>query len=322
MTVRLGVVGLGMMGRNHVRIAERMDDVELVGGVDPAGDPHRSMPYRPVFETLDELVAEGIDALVVSVPSDAHEAVALQAAEAGVHVLIEKPLATDVKAAMRIRDAFAGTDLVAGVGHVERFNPAIRELKRRLVDRELGRVFAIQTRRIGPFPLRVTDVGVIQDLATHDIDLVLHLGGTVETLQAQMATKVGRHEDLMEAVGRLVDDAVVSMSVNWLTPMKQRSVTVLGERGALHADLLGSDLTFYANADTPIEWDEMARLKGVSEGDMIRYAIGKQEPLQAELACFRDAVLGRNGKEIVSLDHGVEVLQIVDMLRNEGRYRR
>ncbi len=325
--LRLGIIGLGMMGRNHARVISRVEGVDLVGGVDPEGDPDRSMSYRPVFSSFDELLAAGVDAVIVAVPNELHEPVAVRAAAEGLHALIEKPLGPDFKAAMRIRDAFAGTGLTATVGHVERYNPALQEMKRRLGARAIGRIISIRTVRVGPYPIRMQEVGVVKDLATHDIDLVLWLGGPLESLQTHVARKLGDHEDLLEAIGVLVDGPIVSMSVNWLTPTKQRSITVLGESGALHADLLSADLTFYANADHETEWDEMARLKGVSEGNVIRYALRKREPLQAQVEAFRDAILG-DGSEgqahsrLVSLDDGVEVLRVADMILDDGCYKR
>ena len=129
------------------------------------------------------------------------------------HTLIEKPLASDAASAARIRDAFAGTGLVAAVGHVERFNPALREMKRRLDAGALGRLFAIKTRRVGPYPLRIRDVGVVKDLATHDIDLVMWLGGRFTAMAAQMAHRLGNpHEDLVEVLGRLDHDVVATIS--------------------------------------------------------------------------------------------------------------
>lgn len=320
--LRLGIIGLGTMGRNHARVAARIEGIDLVGGVDPVGDPERAMAYRPVYSSFEGLVEAGVDAVIVAVPNEYHEEVAIRAAAEGLHALIEKPLGPDLKTAMRIRDAFAGTGLVTGIGHVERYNPALQEMKRRLVGRAIGRVISIRTVRVGPYPLRVRQVGVVKDLATHDIDLVLWLGGQLESIQTHLARKLGDHEDLLEAIGLLEGGAIVSMSVNWLTPTKQRSVTVLGERGALHADLLSADLTFYANADLPTEWDEMARLKGVSEGNMIRYALRKREPLQVEVETFRDAILGVPSNELVGLDDGVEVLRVADMILEEGAYRR
>ena len=317
--LRVGVIGLGHMGRHHVRILSRMDDIEFVGGVDPAGDVHRSLGGHPHYYSLDDLLEAGIDAVVLATPAEDHEKAACRLARAGVHTLVEKPLAIDIPGAEAVLNSFEGTDLIGAVGHVERFNPALQEMKRRLQTRFLGKVFAVSTKRVGPFPLRVNGVGVITDLAIHDVDIVQWLIGPFAVLESQLAHQIGTdREDLVEAVGRLADGTVVSMSVNWLTPSKQREVTVLGERGAMVADLLTSDLTYYSNSAIPVEWDEMARLKGVSEGDVTRYAIRKTEPLQLELEGFRDAVLGRPGAQIVTLAEGVDVMRVAAALAAGG----
>lgn len=317
--VRIGLVGLGHMGRHHARILSRLDDVEFVGGADPAGDVHKALGGQELFGGLDGLIDAGVDAVVLATPAEDHEKAACRLARAGIHTLIEKPLASDLAGAREVRDSFHGTGLIGAVGHVERFNPALQEMKRRLSARFLGKVFAVSTKRVGPFPLRINGVGVITDLAIHDIDIVQWLIGPFATLTSQLAHQIGAdREDLVEAVGRLEDDTVVSISVNWLTPAKQREVTVLGERGALVADLLTSDLTYYSNSAIPVEWDEMARLKGVSEGDVTRYAIRKSEPLQLELEGFRDAVLGRPGAQFVTLEEGVEVMRVADALSSGG----
>lgn len=318
-SARVGLAGLGHMGRHHARVLSRMDGIEFVGGADPAGDLHKSLAGNTLFPSLDDLIDAGVDAVVLATPAEDHEKAACRLAQEGVHTLVEKPLASDLAGASAVVESFAGTGLVGAVGHVERFNPALQEMKRRLDARFLGKVFAVSTKRVGPFPLRVNGVGVITDLAIHDIDIVQWLIGPFATLRSQLAHQIGTdREDLVEAVGRLQDDTVVSMSVNWLTPSKQREVTVLGERGALVADLLTSDLTYYSNSAIPVEWDEMARLKGVSEGDVTRYAIRKTEPLQLELEGFRDAVLGRAGAQFVTLDEGYEVMRVAAALARGG----
>lgn len=320
--LRIGVAGLGLMGRHHARVLSRLDGVEFIGGADPAGDVHRALAGHPLYASIEDLIEAGPDAVVLVTPAEEHEKCAIRLAEAGIHTLIEKPLATDLGAALSIRQAFSVDGLVGAVGHIERFNPALQDMKRRLDARCLGKIFSISTKRSGPFPLRVYETGVVRDLATHDIDIVHWLIGRFASLDTQIGRQIGTdREDLVEAIGRLEDDTIVSMSVNWLTPSKQRTVTVLGEKGALVADLLTSDLTYYSNAAVPIEWDEMARLKGVSEGDMTRYAFPKPEPLQLEHEGFRDAVLNRPGAQIVSLDEGIEVMEIAEaMLR--GRLSR
>lgn len=313
--LRVGVAGLGHMGRHHARVLTRLDDVEFIGGADPAGDVHRALGGYPLYPNLDSLIDSGAEAVILATPSEEHEKGALSLAQAGVHALIEKPLATDLAGALAVKGAFDDTDLIAAVGHIERFNPALQAMKRRLGERCLGKVFAISTKRVGPFPLRINGTGVIRDLATHDIDIVHWLLGRFESLETRKAYQIGRErEDLVEAIGRLHDGTIVSMSVNWLTPAKERTVTLLGEKGAMVADLLTSDLTFYSNAAIPMEWDEMARLKGVSEGDVTRYAIRKPEPLQLELEGFRDAILGVPGAQTVSLREGVEVLEVAEAM--------
>lgn len=321
--VRIGVVGLGSMGRNHVRVLGQLAVARLIGAVDPLGDEQGALAPGATHPDLDSLLKEGIEAAVVAVPSVQHAEVALRLAESGIHVLIEKPIAADVPSARSICAAFAGTGLVAAVGHIERFNAANQELRRRLREGALGPVIAIWTERVGPYPLRVQDVGVVRDLATHDIDLVHWLGGPIRAMAAHLGYRMGgRHEDLVEIIGRLEGGAVVRISVNWLTPTKRRRLTVLGERGAMVADMLSSDLTHFTNADVPMEWDHLQRLRGVSEGDSIRYALRKREPLAVELEAFCRAVMGDEGAEVVTLQEGLQAVEtaerILDIAAREG----
>lgn len=319
--MRFGLVGLGQMGRHHARILSTSSNVDFVGAVDPMGDRHSAMRSGAVFDTVDALLAEGIDSAVIAVPTAHHFDVAMQMADAGVHTLIEKPLADTVTAAEQISAAFGKKDLVAAVGHVERFNSGLQEMKRRLDAGQLGRVISIATERVGPFPSRISDVGVVKDLATHDIDIVTWIGGAhFDQVRGQTAHKMGRpHEDLVVAIGRLENDVVASMNVNWLSPVKKREVTVLGEKGAFVADLLTGDLRFHSNADlVDSAWDQLAILKGVSEGDTIAYAFPKREPLAVEHEAFREAVEKGHAEGVVTLDEGVAILRVAESIIGEG----
>lgn len=315
MTLRVGVAGLGAMGRHHVRIWRQMDGVELVGAADPAGDVRRVAAGIPVVDNVEELIAMGIDAASIVVPSNRHEPVGLKLAEAGVHALIEKPVADSVPAARNLAKAFDHAGLIGVVGHVERFNPALLEMRKRLGLGELGKVYSISTRRVGPFPTRIADVGVVFDLATHDIDLIRWLCGPFESMHSVSQSVVtGDQEDLIEVIGVLESGIVATMTVNWVTPVKDRRVTVLGTRGAFVADLLSADLTFYENGEVLTEWEDISRLRGVTEGNRTTYAIQKREPLVAELTAFRDAVLGDDDAPVVSLADGVGVLEMAEEL--------
>ena len=316
--LRAGLVGLGMMGRHHARVLGSLDGVELVAVCDPMGDAHNVAGGRPVFTQVSELIAAGIDYAMVAAPTAFHEELALELAAAGIHALIEKPLAVDTPAAKRIQEAFAAKGLVGAVGHIERYNPALQQLRARLDKGELGAVYQIATRRQGPFPARIADVGVIKDLATHDIDSTAWVARSrFVSVSAQTAHKSGRaHEDMVAAVGKLENGIITNHLVNWLTPFKERLTIVTGERGALVADTLTADLTFYANASVDTEWDSVAAFRGVSEGDVIRYAFSKPEPLSTEHEAFRDAVLGLPGAvdRIVTMEQGLATVAVASAM--------
>jgi predicted dehydrogenase len=309
--LRAGMVGLGAMGRNHLRVLGLLEGVELVGAVDPAFDGPEAAHGVPAMKTLEELLAKGVDYVVVAAPTGMHEQIGLQLAEAGVSALIEKPLAHTVEAAQRLVDAFESRGLVAGVGHIERYNPSLQSLRTRLANGDLGEVYQVVTRRQGPFPARIADVGVVKDLATHDIDLTSWVTGAQYTsVSARTSRQSGReHEDMVVVVGELDNGTVVNHLVNWLSPLKERSTVVTGQKGCFVADTLTADLTFYANGAVTSEWEAVRNFRGVSEGDMTRYAIAKREPLLVEHERFRDAVAG-TGDDIVTLRQGLRTVEV------------
>ena len=319
MTVlRVGIVGLGVMGRNHARVLRELSGVELVGIVD---DRYRQDSHQgtPVYRQLTELLALRLDYAVVCTPTASHEQVAIVLAEAGVNALIEKPIAATVTSAERIRDTFNSKGLFAAVGHIERFNPAVRNARQRIEHGQIGQILQIATRRQGPYPARIADVGVVKDLGTHDIDATMWLAGsTYETLSAQTIHRSGRaHEDLVAIVGRLASGAIASHLVNWLSPTKERTLVITGDRGALSIDTLRADLTFFENGSVATTWDSIAQFRGVTEGDVVRYAFPKPEPLRTEHENFRDALLGLPN-DCVSAQHGVEVIRVAARALESG----
>jgi len=320
-SLRAAVVGLGMMGRNHVRVLRGLDGVDLVGVVDPLGDKYASADDLDVHTQLGPLLDAGLDLAVVAAPTADHVELGLLLAEAGVHTMIEKPLAPTLTEARTLADAFESRGLVGAVGHIERFNPAIRALRDHLAADELGEVFQIATRRQGPFPDRVRDVGVILDLATHDVDLTAWIAGSpYRSIAARTAFRTGRpHEDLVAATGVLVDGTVTNHLVNWLTPTKERFTVVTGDKGMFVADTINATLTFYANGSETMEWDTMQAFHGVSEGDVIRYAIPKPEPLVVEHQAFRDAVRGDGDAQIVTMRDGFAAVRVAEATLRSAR---
>jgi predicted dehydrogenase len=184
---------------------------------------------------------------------------------------------------------------------VERFNPALRELRLRVSAGQVGEVYLIATERVGPFPDRIRDVGVVKDLGTHDLDLLRWIGGTgVTQLAAQTQHRMGRkHEDMALITGRLGEGQTFNCAIDWLSPTKVRRTRVLGERGMLVADTLAQTLTFY-------------EFKGGAEGDVTQYALSSREPLQAELEGYCALLRGEDDPEVVTLEEGLEALAVAE----------
>jgi predicted dehydrogenase len=332
--LRAGLIGLGMMGRHHARVLGETDGVELVAVADAYGDPHGVAADVPLRNTVEELIAHGLDMVVCAVPTGLHEEVGLALADAGIHTLIEKPIASTVDGGLRLAEAFEAKGLVGAVGHIERYNPALQSLRARLENGDLGTVYQIATRRQGPFPARIADVGVIKDLGTHDIDLTAWLAQSdYQSVSARATTRSGReHEDMVAATGQLANGIITSHLVNWLSPMKERITVVTGERGSFLADTLTADLTFYENGTISTQWDSVANFRGVSEGNVTRLAIPKREPLKVEHEAFRDAVLAARGEsamapetsaaQIVTMREGLNTLRVAEAMVDSSREAR
>ena len=317
--LRAGVLGLGMMGRNHCRVLSGLAGVDFVGVYDPADGVAPTVEGMPVTKDLDAFLA-GVDYCVVATPTVYHLDMGRILAEKGVHALIEKPVAHTAEASRELVELFTAAGLIGGVGHIERFNPALQSMRTRLADGALGEIFQIATRRQGPFPGRIADVGVIKDLATHDIDLTAWVSQQdYVSVSARTTHRSGRpHEDMVIAVGTLTDGTIASHTVNWLTPFKERTTIVTGEKGTLIADTLTADLTFFENGTNQASWPGISTFRGVSEGDVTRYALDKKEPLLAEHEAFRDAVLSGDTSGIVTLEQGATVVDIAEKLVADG----
>lgn len=311
--LKAGLIGIGMMGRHHARVLGSLDGVDLVGITDPGGDKFGVAGGRPVFDTVEELIELKPDYCMIATPTAFHLDTGLKLAAAGIHAIIEKPLARDVESSLQLVDAFAKAGLVGAVGHIERYNPALQQARKRIADGQLGRVIQVATRRQGPFPARIADVGVVKDLATHDIDLTawvvqakyLHVAAEANNLSGR------EYEDLIAITGKLDGEIVTNHLVNWLSPLKERLTVITGETGTFIADTLTADLTYFANGTVENTWEDLAQFKGVSEGDVIKYAFSKPEPLRTEHENFRDAVLGKQA-DIVTLEQGLNTVRVAE----------
>lgn len=319
--LRAGLIGYGVMGKNHARILSSLDGVEFVGISDLTVNEQQNLSTSRFFSSTEKLLRESLDYVIVAVPTKHHRDVATLVAKAGVNLLIEKPVSHDLKSSLEIAKIIQNSSVFAAVGHIERFNPAVVEARKKLS--QLGQIYQINTVRQGPFPGRISDVGVVKDLATHDIDLVGWITGSkYVSVSAQISKQAGRSfEDTMVATAKLENGVLVSHVVNWLNPTKTRSVLILGEKGALTIDTLVGDLTYYENGSVFSEWETVQGFRGVKEGNVTRYAIKKREPLLVEHEGFVDAMVN-GGSDYVSIAEAIEVVRVAECILESAHQER
>jgi len=316
--LRVGLAGLGSMGRNHLRILAGRDDIRLVAVADPVEPTLAGATAQTGAQGFAEplaMIAEAeLDAVVIAAPTTAHVPLALAAIERGIAVLVEKPLAATVEEGMRIVEASRAAGVPVQVGHVERFNPAVLELGRLIDEGWLSTIYSIASRRAGPFPARIRDVGVTVDLATHDADILSWIAGErpsrvyAETAQRIHAT----NEDLLFGLLQFPSGATGMLDVNWLTPAKRRQLVVVGEEGMFELDYLTQRLTFTRATDTT-----NPRLIGgyapTFEGEVVELPVVSAEPLASELAAFL-GIVRAGGRPVVDAEDGLWAVAIATSL--------
>jgi predicted dehydrogenase len=261
------------------------------------------------------MIAEAdLDAIVIAAPTTAHVPLALAAIERDVAVLVEKPLAATADEAMQIVAAARQRGVPVQVGHVERFNPAVLELGRLIDEGWLSSVYSIASRRAGPFPARIRDVGVTVDLATHDVDILSWIAGERPSrVYAETAQRIhADHEDLLFGLLHFPSGATGMLDVNWLTPAKRRQLLIVGEEGMFELDYLTQRLTFTRATDTT-----NPRLIGgyapTFEGEVIDLSVTSEEPLAAELDAFL-RVVREGGRPIVDAEDGLWAVAVATSL--------
>lgn len=322
--LKAAVVGVGAIGQNHARVYRSIDNVTLVGVVDTderaagrVGKLNDAAPYASVAALC---ATQKPDLVSVAVPTSLHYEVGKDLMERGVSVLIEKPIASTVEQAEDLVDLARRKGVTLAVGHIERFNPAVMELRRRLKEGMAGRVYKILAQRLSPYPPRIRDAGVVIDLATHDIDLLRHLIGepVVRIYGETMHGINSDREDLFDGLLRFSGGALGVLDVNWMTPTKVRKLTVTGARGFFECNLLSQELFFYENESAPSNWDALSVLRGVTEGNVLGIRIHRHEPLVAELTDFVTAV--REGRPpTVTGSDGLETLRLALAFMESGR---
>lgn len=293
--IRTGVIGVGSMGQHHVRIYHEMEGVELVGISDVDRTLVENLASRydtKPFTDYKELLAEGLDAVSIVVPTTLHKQVTMDVLEAGANILVEKPVADTIENADSMIKAAREAGRLLMVGHIERFNPAVTKMKEIIDSGLLGKIVSISSRRVGPYNPRIRDVGIIIDLGVHDIDVISYLyGSRVSEVYSIAGNDIHSQEDHASTILKFKDNRSGVVEINWLTPHKTREMTVVGLQGVAYLDYIDQTVSIHDK-----EWIREAKVE-------------KGEPLKKELEHFvrsvRDSetplITGEDGK------HALEV---------------
>ena len=296
--LRVGVVGVGVMGSNHARVFADLPGVRLVGVADPDGKQRDFVADAlgcPGFNDVETLLAGGVDAVTIAAPTHVHRELALACIGQGVHVLVEKPIAPSVEEGRAIIAAARHARVTLMVGHVERFNPTVEAIKEAIRDED---ILSIAITRVGPFPPRMSNVGVVIDLAVHDIDLIRWFTESeIAEVQPQLSNAVAEREDIALLQFRTASGVLAHINTNWLTPFKARNVTVATRNKYVMGDLLTRQVS------------ECFGFQPDGSYSMRHLSVGHAEPLRAELQAFVAAI--RSGKDpAVTGEEGVASLAI------------
>jgi len=297
--MKVGVIGVGNMGKNHPRVYAELG-AELVGIADTDLEKAKRIAAQygtTAFSNHEELLNQGLDAVSIVVPTAGHKEVALAAIQKGVNLLIEKPIADSLQSAQEIITAARARRVKLMVGHVERFNPAVTKLKEIMDDGVLGKLVYISAKRVGPFVPRITDVGIIVDVATHDIDVIRYFIGKECTSVFARSTRWKNVRGDAAIILMGFEEASASVEVNWYTPHRVRTLAVTGTEGVAYLDYSKQEIEIF------------------KAGWKMIPAVERAEPLKLELGHFLACI--REDKE--PLVSGYDATQVLGIAIRAGQ---
>lgn len=313
--LKYAVIGVGNMGQNHVRICSEMADVNLAAVADLnenlAADLSKQYNCRHYTNYLEMIEKEKPDVVSICVPTAFHYEVAKECVNRNTHILLEKPIALRINEAEELLQLAKDKKTKLLVGHIERFNPAVRKVKELIEKGELGKVIAITLRRVGGFPPQIKDANIAADLAIHDIDITNYLLDELprEISFNKQKNHIEQREDSVEFFLKYKKTSAY-IQANWITPVKIRKLNIVGSEGYLEMDFINQQIEFYKSNYEKIKEstkDFSDYILHYSEPDKYVISVAKKEPLKEEILYFIDCV--KNNKEVDS-QFAVEALRI------------
>ncbi len=312
-SINVAIIGVGYMGQNHARVFSGIENVNVVAlcdqnkqTVNKLAKQYRIKQYLDFRELFSQ---ETLDAVSICLPTSLHAQVAQLALEKGIHVFIEKPISATVAEAQKLIRISASKKAKIMVGHIERFNPVVNEIKQRILSGELGKILKVHTQRFSPPTGRAQDVSAVIDLATHDIDIIQYLlGEKLVRMYSEIDNRAHKKEDLMSALIRFKNGSIGLIEVSWLHPTKTRTLTVLGENGMYVANYITQELFFYRQNENLFN-SNLSRPFSITRADVVKIAFQAKEPLQIELEAFVEAITS-NTKVPVTAEEGLMALKV------------
>ena len=315
------VIGLGYMGQNHARVLSQLEDVELVAVCDIDDSKSESLAkkykvngysdYKKMFKN------EMLDAVFICLPTTRHYQSAIFALNLKIPTFIEKPIAATITQAKKLVKISKTKKVPLMIGHIERFNPVVTEIKNRIKSGELGKIIHIHTQRFSPPPTRAQDVSAIVDLGTHDVDIVNFIAGEQPIrIFAETDTKYHKKEDLMSAILRYKSGIIGLIEVSWLHPTKIRNLTVLGENGMYIANYLTQELFFYKQNELIVKKTTIPS-PIQTWADVIKVAFEAKEPLQIEIRSFVTALKNKTEMPVTPAE-GLAALVLIEKITKSG----
>ncbi|MFW6120638.1 MAG: Gfo/Idh/MocA family oxidoreductase [Petrotogales bacterium] len=311
--LKIGVIGTGLMGKNHARVCSELENIDLVGIADVDKNAAIAISERfdtQAFSDYNELLPK-IDAAVVATPTVTHHEIAINLLNNGKHVLVEKPICDSVEKAEDLVKKTENEGLVLAVGHIERHNPVVGFVKNAINDKRFGELITLASKRVSNFPGRIRDVGVIFDFGVHDIDVMRYLAGEVESVYARAGrfNKNISHEDHANIVLNFENGKCGIVEVNWLTPMKIRKLFLTCSENFVEMDYINQSVTISSSSFKDI--DEMDLYRVPIEFNINQVALEKREPLKNEIEDFVNSIK-EDKSPLATGEDGVMSLKIAD----------
>jgi len=313
--LRCAVIGVGNMGKNHVRTYSEINSVDLVAVADlnerfgkKEASAYNAKYYRDYEEMIEK---ENLDIVSICVPTSLHYKVAIKCINGKINILLEKPIAADIKEAREILRLANQKNIKLLVGHIERYNPAVKKVKELIKKGELGKIITVMARRVGGFPPQIKDANIAVDLAVHDIDITNYLLDSlpIEISLNKQRNHIKTREDSVEFFLKY-KTASAFIQANWMTPLKIRKLNITGTEGYLEMDYINQKIQFYKS-----NYDKFKETSGdfsdyilrFSEPDIIDISVAKKEPLKEEILYLISCV--KNDRKVDS-QFAVDALKV------------